>query len=162
MKKTPAAILRVQLEALQTEQQTRIISNPKLFSLNNQAASITQGIQIQVPGSGDSPVTFKDAALKMQVTPNIIGDGNILLDIQVNNDSPGGSGSINTMEIQTKLLIADGDIVVIGGIKKNIVTDQLDSVPGLNKVPVIGKMFSGKSKEDDLTELLVFIAPRVL
>ena len=74
----------------------------------------------------------------MQVTPNIIGDGNILLDIQVNNDSPGGSGSINTMEIQTKLLIADGDIVVIGGIKKNIVTDQLDSVPGLNKVPVIG------------------------
>ncbi len=162
LKKTPAAILRVQLEALQSEQQTRIISNPKLFSLNNQAASITQGIQIQVPGSGDSPVTFKDAALKMQVTPNIIGDGNILLDIQVNNDSPGGSGSINTMEIQTKLLIADGDIVVIGGIKKNIVSDQLDSVPGLNKVPVLGKIFSGKSKEDDLTELLVFIAPRVL
>ena len=94
LKKTPAAILRVQLEALQSEQQTRIISNPKLFSLNNQAASITQGIQIQVPGSGDSPVTFKDANLKMQVTPNIIGDGNILLDIQVNNDSPGGSGSI--------------------------------------------------------------------
>ena len=58
------------------------------------------------------------------------------------------------MEIQTKLLIADGDIVVIGGIKKNIVTDQLDTVPGLNKVPVLGKMFSGKSKEDDLTELI--------
>ena len=118
LKKTPASILRVQLEALQTEGQTRIISNPKLFSLNNQSASITQGIQIQVPGSGDSPVTFKDAALKMQVTPNIIGDGNILLDIQVNNDSPVGSGSINTMEIQTKLLIADGDIVVIGGNKE--------------------------------------------
>ena len=147
MKKTPASILRVQLEALQTEQQTRIISNPKLFSLNNQSASITQGIQIQVPGSGDSPVTFKDAALKMQVTPNIIGDGNILLDIQVNNDSPGGSaGSINTMEIQTKLLIADGDIVVIGGIKKNIVTDQLDTVPGLNKVAGFRKNVFRKRK----------------
>ena len=141
----------------------KIISNPKLFSLNNQSASITQGIQIQVPGSGDSPVTFKDAALKMQVTPNIIGDGNVLLDIQVNNDSPVGSaGSINTMEIQTKLLIADGDIVVIGGIKKNDISDNLESVPGLNKLPVVGKMFSGKGKVDNMSELLVFIAPRVL
>ena len=163
LKKTPAGILRVQIEALQAEGQTKIISNPKLFSLNNQSASITQGIQIQVPGSGDSPVTFKDAALKMQVTPNIIGDGNVLLDIQVNNDSPVGSaGSINTMEIQTKLLIADGDIVVIGGIKKNDISDNLESVPGLNKLPVVGKMFSGKGKVDNMSELLVFIAPRVL
>ena len=163
MKKTGAGILRLQIEALQAEGQTKIISNPKLFSLNNQSASITQGIQIQVPGSGDSPVTFKDAALKMQVTPNIIGDGNVLLDIQVNNDSPVGSaGSINTMEIQTKLLIADGDIVVIGGIKKNDISDNLESVPGLNKLPVVGKMFSGKGKVDNMSELLVFIAPRVL
>ena len=163
LKKTGAGILRLQIEALQAEGQTKIISNPKLFSLNNQSASITQGIQIQVPGSGDSPVTFKDAALKMQVTPNIIGDGNVLLDIQVNNDSPVGSaGSINTMEIQTKLLIADGDIVVIGGIKKNDISDNLESVPGLNKLPVVGKMFSGKGKVDNMSELLVFIAPRVL
>ena len=99
----------------------------------------------------------------MQVTPNIIGDGNVLLDIQVNNDSPVGSaGSINTMEIQTKLLIADGDIVVIGGIKKNDISDNLESVPGLNKLPVVGKMFSGKGKVDKMSELLVFIAPRVL
>ena len=102
----------------------------------------------------------------MTVTPSIIGDGNVLLDVVVNNDSPNrsnpGAIAINTMSINTKLLVADGDIVVIGGIKKNIVTDQLDTVPGLNKVPVLGKMFSGKSKEDDLTELLVFIAPRVL
>ena len=144
----------------------KIISNPKLFSLNNQAASITQGVQIQVPGSGDSPVTFKDAALKLQVTPNIIGDGNVLLDVQVNNDTPDrtnpGAVGINTMEINTKLLVADGDIVVIGGIKKNDISNASESVPGINKLPIVGKLFQGKTNSDTMSELLVFIAPRVL
>ena len=66
------------------------------------------------------------------------------------------------MEINTKLLVADGDIVVIGGIKKNVISDSKSSVPGLNKVPVVGKMFRSKSKSDTLDELLVFIAPRIL
>ena len=66
------------------------------------------------------------------------------------------------MEINTKLLIADGDIVVIGGIKKNQITDQSEQVPGMSKLPVIGKMFKGESKTDTMNELLVFIAPRIL
>ena len=70
--------------------------------------------------------------------------------------------SINTMEINTKLLVADGDIVVIGGIKKNKLTDNKASVPGANKLPVIGKLMSGTLKDDSLSELLVFIAPRIL
>ena len=135
------------------------------FSLDNQTASIKQGEQIPVSG-GDGADTFTDAALVMTVTPSIIGDGNVLLDVKVNNDSPNrqnaGSIGINTMEINTKLLVADGDIVVIGGIKKNTVSDNKDSVPGVSKVPVIGKMFQGKSKSDTLNELLVFIAPRIL
>ena len=157
LKKTPAGILRVQIEALQAEGQTKIISNPKLFSLNNQSASITQGIQIQVPGSGDSPVTFKDAALKMQVTPNIIGDGNVLLDIALNNDKPvqtlDGSVGIGTMSINTKLLVADGDIVVIGGIKRNSVDDNSERVPGLSNAPIIGKLFKGSAKELSLIHI---------
>ena len=66
------------------------------------------------------------------------------------------------MEITTKLLVADGDIVVIGGIKKNNISDSKEKVPGVSKVPVIGKMFQGSSKSDTLNELLVFIAPRIL
>ena len=89
-----------------------------------------------------------------------------LLDVKVNNDSPNrqnaGSVAINTMEINTKLLVADGDIVVIGGIKKNTVGDSKSGIPGVSNVPVIGKMFSGTSKSDTLNELLVFIAPRIL
>ena len=100
----------------------------------------------------------------MIVTPNIIGDGNVMLQIQVNNDTPNrsnpGTPGINKMEINTKLLVADGDIVVIGGIKKNAVANGKDGVPGISKVPVLGKALSGKSKSDTMNELLVFIAPR--
>ena len=103
----------------------------------------------------------------MQVTPSIIGDGNVLLDIKVNNDSPDTSSTadeppINKMEIITKLLVADGDIVVIGGIKKNQVSDSKNQTPGVGDMPVIGNLFKGKAKSDNLDELLVFIAAKVL
>ena len=165
LKKTGSAVLKLQLEALEAEGLSKTISNPKLFSLDNQTAQIKQGVQIPVSG-GDGQDTFKDAALVLTVTPSIIGDGNVLLDVKVNNDTPDrtnpGSVGINTMEITTKLLVADGDIVVIGGIKKNNISDSKEKVPGVSKVPVIGKMFQGSSKSDTLNELLVFIAPRIL
>ncbi len=166
LKKTGSAVLKLQIEALEKEGLGKTISNPKLFTLDNQVASITQGVQIPVPGSGDSPTTFKDAALKLTVTPSIIGDGNILLEIQVNNDTPDRTDptavGINKMEITTKLLIGDGDIVVIGGIKKNDISNATEQVPGMSKIPFIGKMFQGSAKTDKMTELLVFIAPRIL
>ena len=165
LRKTGSAVLKVELEALESQGLSKTISNPKLFSLDNQTATIKQGEQIPVSG-GEGADTYKDAALVMTVTPSIIGDGNVLLDVKVNNDSPNrqnaGSVAINTMEINTKLLVADGDIVVIGGIKKNTVGDSKSGIPGVSNVPVIGKMFKGTSKSDTLNELLVFIAPRIL
>ena len=123
LRKTGSAVLKLELDALETEGLGKTVSNPKLFTLDNQTASIKQGEQIPVSG-GDGADTFADAALKLTVTPNIIGDGNVMLTIVVNNDTPNrstpGTPGINTMEINTKLLVADGDIVVIGGIKKNI------------------------------------------
>ena len=166
LRKMSSSVLKLQIEALEIQGLGKTISNPKLFTLDNQVASITQGVQIPVAGSGDTAPSFKDAALKLTVTPSIIGDGNVLLQVQVNNDSPDRTDpsavGINTMEISTKLLIADGDIVVIGGIKKNQITDQSEQVPGMSKLPVIGKMFKGESKTDTMNELLVFIAPRIL
>ena len=165
LRKTGSAVLKVELESLEKEGLSKIISNPKIFSLDNQTATIKQGEQIPVSG-GDGADTFKDAALVMTVTPSIIGDGNVLLDVKVNNDSPNrsnpGSVAINTMELNTKLLVADGDIVVIGGIKKNTVSNAESGVPGVKNVPIIGKMFKGSEKSDTLNELLVFIAPRIL
>ena len=164
LRNTGSAVLKVELEALETLELSKTISNPKVFTLDNQTATIKQGEQIPVSG-GEGSDTFKDAALVMTVTPSIIGDGNVLLDIKVNNDAPitRETGiSINTMEINTKLLVADGDIVVIGGIKKNRVGDADAKVPGVSDVPLIGKMFKRDVKEDTLNELLVFIAPRIL
>ena len=166
LREMSSSVLKLQIEALETRGLNKIISNPKLFTLDNQVASITQGVQIPVAGSGDTAPSFKDAALKLTVTPSIIGDGNVLLQVQVNNDSPNrddpSNVGINTMEISTKLLVADGDIVVIGGIKKNDISKSNKVVPGMEKLPILGKMFKGTNEIDDLNELLVFIAPRIL
>ena len=97
----------------------------------------------------------------------LIGDGNVLLDIKVNNDSPtevpgSDEPGIKTNEITTKLLVSDGDIVVIGGIKINTEADTRTNTPGLSKVPVVGNLFKSKNKSDKLTEMLIFLAPRVI
>ena len=123
LRQTGSAVLKAEITALELLGKGKTISNPKVFTLDNQVATITQGEEIsyQATGSEGAETSFKEAALKLTVTPSIIGDGNVLLEIQVNNDSVNrtvaGDPPINKMEISTKLLIADGDIVVIGGIK---------------------------------------------
>jgi len=168
LKKTGSAVLKAEITALESQGMGKTISNPKVFTLDNQVATITQGEEIPYASSSSegSDTSFKEAALKMTVTPSIIGDGNVLLDIKVNNDTPNrsnaGDPAINKMEISTKLLVADGDIVVIGGIKKNSKSNSNQKTPGVGDVPVVGNLFKGKAKADSLDELLVFIAPRIL
>ena len=168
LKRTGTAVLKAEIQALETLGLGKTISNPKVFTLDNQIATIKQGeeIQFQATGSEGADVQFKPAVLELSVTPSIIGDGNVLLDVTVNNDSvnrtTGGEPGINTMQIQTKLLIADGDIVVIGGIKKNKVFDTKAQLPGIGNVPILGNLFKGTTKSDNLDELLIFIAPRIL
>ena len=169
LKQLGARALKLEIETLQSLGISNIISSPSVFTLNNQEAKITQGTEIayQVTADGTTTTEFKEAALSLVVTPSVIGDGNILLDIQVNNDSPttvAGSDepAIKTNEITTKLLVSDGDIVVIGGIKINTSTDNKTATPGLSKLPVVGNLFKGKAVSDKMDELLIFIAPRVI
>ncbi|MBE29073.1 pilus assembly protein PilQ [bacterium] len=167
LKRTGSAVLKAEIEALEKIGLVKQISNPKIFTLNNQIANVVQGTKIPYQSTGDGGGTsFADAALQLQVTPSIVGDGNVLLDINLTNNSAGtpvdGAIPINTMEIVTKLLVADGDVVVIGGIKKEFDSDVKNQTPGLGNAPVIGNLFKGKQKKDTLNELLVFIAPRVL
>ena len=169
LRKTGSAVLKAEITALEKIGMGKTISNPKVFTLDNQLATVTQGQEIpyQTTSEGTTSTSFKEAALKLEVIPSIIGDGNILLDIKVNNDTPDKSGGadeppINKMEIVTKLLVADGDIVVIGGIKKNSKANSKSQTPGIGNVPVIGNLFKGKTTSDSLDELLIFIAPRVL
>ena len=169
LRRTTTGILKAEITALESLGMARTISNPKVFTLDNQMATVTQGEEIpyQTTSEGTTSTSFKEAALKLEVTPSIIGDGNVLLTIKVNNDTPNRSTEsdeppINKMEIVTKLLVADGDIVVIGGIKKNVIVNKKSQTPGLGNVPIIGNLFKGKASSDTMYELLVFIAPRIL
>ncbi len=169
LRRTTTGVLKAEITALESLGMGKTISNPKVFTLDNQLATVTQGEEIpyQTTSEGTTSTSFKEAALKLEVTPSIIGDGNVLLTIKVNNDTPNRAAAsdeppINKMEIVTKLLVADGDIVVIGGIKKNVIANAKSQTPIIGDVPVIGNLFKGKSKADNLDELLVFIAPRVL
>ena len=169
LKQMGASALKIEIEALESLGLSKTLSQPSVFTLNNQEATITQGTQIayQTTADGTTTTAFKEAALSLTVTPSIIGDGNVLLDIKVNNDSPvevAGSDEpgIKTNSIVTKLLVSDGDIVVIGGIKKNTTSKVNSKTPGVSKVPVIGNLFKSKNNSDELVELLIFIAPRVI
>ena len=166
-----ASVLKVELEALQSMGLNEILSSPSVFTLNNQEATITQGTQVpyQTTSDGTTTTAFKEAALSLTVTPSIIGDGNVLMDIKVNDDSPDTSfgtdePAIKTNEIKTKLLVSDGDIVVIGGIKKNTKSDTKTKTPGLadQKNKALGNLFKSRNNTDTLTELLIFIAPKVI
>ena len=167
IKRTGSAVISANIEALERQGIVKQISNPKIFTLNNMTATVTQGSKIPYASAGDEGGTsFADATMELKITPSIVGDGNVLLDIDLKNDSAGkkvdGGIPINTMQIVTKLLVADGDVVVIGGIKKETEDNGKQQVPGLGDVPVIGNLFKGKYKQNKLDELLIFIAPKVL
>ena len=167
IKKTGSAVLKAEITALEKLGMVRQISNPKIFTLDNQVANVVQGTNIPYESGGESGgVSFAKADLSLEVTPSIVGDGNVLLNINLKNNSAGapveGGIPINTMEIVTKLLVADGDVVVIGGIKKEYDSNNKNQTPGVGNVPVIGNLFKGKAEKDTLNELLVFIAPRIL
>ena len=169
LRRTTAGVLKAEITALESLGMGKTISNPKVFTLDNQLATVTQGEEIpyQTTSDGTTSTSFKEAALKLEVTPSIIGDGNVLLDILVSNDSPDTTlgtdePAIKTNEIDTKLLITDGDIVVIGGIKIDKAESTSSRTPGLSKVPVVGNLFKGKQTTDELDEMLIFIAPRVV
>ena len=123
--------------------------------------------QVAAEGANVSNTEFREAALRLEVTPSIVGDGNIVINVQVNDDSLGSKEvgtqpTIDKMEIITKLLVEDGSIVVIGGIFSDSDVDTKNTTPGFSKIPLLGAFFSSKERAIDKKQLLVFIAPRVI
>ena len=160
------AQLKGEIYTMQSEGLTKTIDNPKLFVLDNQEAKITSGTQIAYTGAGeDAGVELVDAALELTVTPQIVGDGNIKINLAVSNNSPSGSGAnppISTLEIDTDLIVRDGDVVVIGGVFSNTESQSENKVPILGDIPVIGRLFRSDAKVDNQEQVLIFIAPKVL
>lgn len=169
MYQTTSEALKIELTALESLDVMKIVSNPHVFTMDNEEAIVIDGVQIPypVPGVGTNQITyeFKDAALKLTVTPSVVGDGNIFLNMVVNKDSPNYSTnppSINKREVRSKLLLKDGSIAVIGGIYDQTIQNQTNKVPLLGDIPLIGQLFRYNKKVDNKTQLLVFIAPKVL
>jgi len=162
--------LRVELQAMEQANLGKIVSNPKLFIVDNEEAVIEEGTEIPyntVAQAGSTPTTeFKTAALALKVTPQIIDDGNIYLDIEVNKDSvedPSASNPpISTKQLKTKLLIKDGGVALIGGITTSEKTNGEDGVPFLKDLPGIGNFFKNKRNENKKRTLYIFIAPEVI
>jgi len=163
--------LDMRLNAAATVGLVKIISAPKVATLNNKTAKISSGQQIpyQNSSANTGPVTqFVEAALALEVTPHVNANGTISLKIDAKNDAPGSvpvgatAPAINKKEAQTEMLLQDGETTVIGGIYVDNASDEDDGVPFLMDIPFIGKFFKDTTKTDTKTELLIFITPKIL
>ena len=163
--------LDLQISALESSGKGKIVSNPKIMTMDNKEAKILQGKKIPYQTTSDegTKTEFIDAALELIVTPHITPDGTILMDVEAkkneaNFSQTSGEGipTIDTNEISSQVLIKDGDTVALGGIFKTNKTDNLAAVPGLGKIPYIGWFFKNESTKDDVTEILIFITPRIV
>ena len=164
-------ILNLQIQALQADNRAKIISSPKVLTQDNEKAIIEQGQEIpyqQSTSSGATAVSFKKAVLSLDVTPHISPDGKITLDVNARNDQPNYAQAlpsgipINTQQVKTKLLVNNGQTVVIGGIYTDSTTRTETGVPLLKDIPVLGWLFKSHLDNVAKTELLVFLTPKVI
>ncbi len=162
--------LDVALSALEHKGQLKILSTPKVTTQNNQEAEVTQGFEvpIQIVANNTVTVQFKDAALKLTVTPQITAANTVVMKIGLENGQPdfsravNGNPSINTQTAHTQVQVADGITTVIGGIVQSTETVAHDSVPGVSKIPLLGWLFKHDQNDSTNQELLIFITPRIL
>jgi type IV pilus assembly protein PilQ len=168
-------LVDLELTALEAEGRGEIVSTPRVITANQKQASIKQGVEIpyqQSASSGASTVQFKEAVLELTVTPQITPDNNIIMDLSVSKDnvgeiiSTGGIGgtvpSIDTRSVETQVLVADGQTVVLGGIYETERRETISKVPLLGDIPVVGNLFKSKQRVDNKAELLIFVTPRIL
>lgn len=159
--------IRLELTALENEGESRIISNPRVFTLDNQRAEIFQGDEIpyQTVSQDGTRTEFKQAGLRLSVTPSVIGDDHLLLDVEINKDTVDTrvqNPPIIRREITSRLLVADGDMVVIGGIRLDTHVDAQGRVPVAGELPLIGGLFRNTRKRRDVRELMVLILPEIV
>jgi len=161
--------LNLELSALEADGKGKIISSPRVVTEDNVPAIIEQGVELpyqQATSSGATSVTFKKANLKLEVTPQITPDGNVVLDVDVAKDSKGeatASGfAINTQHVKTKVMVENGGTVVLGGIYQMTETRNDNKVPLFGDIPVVGNLFKSTSRQNSKTELLVFITPKIV
>jgi type IV pilus assembly protein PilQ len=163
-------LLDLELSALESEGRGEVIASPRLITTNQQAAVIESGEEIpyqESTSSGATAVAFKKAVLSLKVTPQITPDNKIMMDLQINQDTPSaqifnGVPAILTKEIQTNVLVDNGQTIVLGGIYKQDQKNSVNRVPFLGELPVVGALFRNQNITTKNEELLIFITPRII
>ena len=162
-------LIDLELSALQAESKGEIISTPRVVTTNQTKAVIEQGVEVpflQASSSGAANVAFKKAVLSLEVTPQITPEDHVIMDLKVNQDTIGrvfnGVPSINTRAVETTILVDNGQTVVLGGVHEETNQNDVDKVPILGDLPIVGNMFKHSRKTTDKRELLIFVTPKIL
>ncbi|MBQ4799443.1 type IV pilus secretin PilQ family protein [Pseudoalteromonas sp. MMG006] len=165
-------LIDLELSALEEENKGEIIASPRIIAANQQKARIEQGTEIpytESASSGATTVSFKKAVLSLEVTPHITPDNKVILDLVITQDTRGdtvqtGTGeavSIDTQEIQTQVLVENGQTVVLGGIFQQQIINTTNKVPVLGDIPYLGRLFKSTSEFNEKRELLIFVTPKI-
>ncbi len=169
--KVGSYLIQLELSAMQREGRGEIISSPRVVTADKNKATIKVGTEIpyqEQTGQGNTNVAFKEAVLQLDVTPQITPDDRIIMDLEINKDNPDWSRSvlgtppIDTRSIKTNVLVDNGETVVLGGVFEREKTFNKEQVPWLGDVPVLGRLFKKEARNDQNTELLIFVTPKIL
>jgi type IV pilus assembly protein PilQ len=164
-------LLQLELSAMQQEGQGEIVSSPRVITSDRNKAIIKQGVEIpyqEASSSGATSVSFKEAVLKLEVTPQITPDDHVIMDLVINKDNPDfsravlGVPPVDTREIETSVLVDNGETVVLGGVFERTRSKSTERIPFFGDLPYVGFMFKQNSEEDDNSELLIFVTPKIL
>jgi len=162
-------LLNLELTAMETDQRGKIVSSPRVITANQSKAKIAAGTEIpylQASSSGATNVAFKPAVLSLEVTPQITPDEKIIMELDIKKDKVGqifnGVPSIDTQNINTQVLVGNGETAVLGGIFEQIERNDVDKVPFFGDLPLFGNLFKKTTRQNDKTELLIFITPRIV
>jgi len=169
-----SSLVDLELSAAEAETEAKDISSPRVITANQKQATIMQGVEIpyqQSASSGATSISFKNAVLQLQVTPQITPDNRIILDLDVRDDEVGQvvveSGGVNvpaidTREVTTQVLVNDGQTVVLGGILTTQSSNVVNQVPFLGSIPIIGNFFKNTNRTNNKDELLIFVTPKII
>jgi type IV pilus assembly protein PilQ len=168
---TNSFLLDLQLSAMEQTGEGKIISSPKVTTLDNTTAKIQQGLSIpyQTVSQMGTQTQFIDAVLSLEVTPHITANGSIIMKIKADKNAPdtsilsaSGVPSISKKEADTEVLVKNGETTVIGGIYQFNKSTTVSGVPWFYKIPLIGWLFKNTTRTNQTTELLIFITPRIV
>lgn len=169
--KVGSFLLQLELNAAQQEGKAEVISSPRVVTANQSKATIKSGVEIpyqEASSAGNTSVSFKQAVLQLEVTPQITPDDRVFMDLSVKKDTPDydrsvlGTPPINTKTVETSVLVDNGETVVLGGIFERTKSDNYAKVPFFADLPAVGQLFKQHGIQDENSELLVFVTPKIL